>query len=87
MYLASEAETFPVVMGGNAGALSVLGAWAMRDLRDRREGEDTESDLFGVIAIAVVLALMPLLEVTADVWAGITGAAIGCMVGLLLPKR
>jgi membrane associated rhomboid family serine protease len=87
LYAASEAETLPLAMGGNAAALGVLGAWAMRDLRDRREGEDTESDLFGVIAIAAVLGLMPLLEVTADVWAGLTGAVVGCVAGLLLPKR
>ena len=87
MYLASEAENFPLAMGGNAAALGVLGAWAIRDLRDRQAGEDTESDLFGVIAIAAVLVLMPLLELTADAWAGLAGAVVGCLVGLLLPKR
>ena len=87
MYLASEAENFPLAMGGNAAALAVLGAWAIRDLRDRQDGEDTESDLFGVIAIAAVLVLMPLLELTADAWAGLAGAVLGCLVGLLLPKR
>ncbi|HZO58613.1 MAG TPA: zinc ribbon domain-containing protein [Solirubrobacterales bacterium] len=87
MYLASEAETVPLAMGGNAAALSVLAAWAVRDLRDRREGEDTETDLFGVFAIGAVLFLMPLLEITADVWAGIAGAAVGVVAGFLLPKR
>ena len=87
MFLASEAETFPLAMGGNAAALGVLGAWTVRDLRDRQAGEDTETDLFGVIAIAAVLVLMPLLEVTADPWAGLAGAALGCVAGLLLPKR
>ena len=87
MYAASEVEEIPLAMGGNGAALSVLAAWAIRDIRDRREGEDTESDIFGVIAIAAVLGLMPLLEVTADVWAGIIGAGVGCIAGLLLPKR
>jgi membrane associated rhomboid family serine protease len=87
MYLASEAENLPLAMGGNAAALGVLGAWAIRDLRDRRDGEDTETDLFGAIAIAAVLGLMPLLEVTADAWAGLAGAAVGCVAGFLLPKR
>jgi len=77
----------PLAMGGNAAALSVLAAWAVRDLRDRREGEDTETDLFGVFAIGAVLFLMPLLEITADVWAGIAGAAVGVVAGFLLPKR
>ena len=30
---------------------------------------------------------MPLLEVTADAWAGLAGALVGCVAGLLLPKR
>ena len=87
MYLASETADFPVAMGGNASALGVLCAWLIRDLRDRQSGEDTESDLFGVIAIAAVLGLMPVLEVTADAWAGLAGAAVGSVAGLLLPKR
>jgi membrane associated rhomboid family serine protease len=87
MYLASEAETFPLAMGGNASALGILCAWLVRDLRDRQSGEDTESDLFGVVAIAVVLGLMPVLETTADAWAGLAGAVTGSIAGLLLPKR
>ena len=87
MYLASETANFPIAMGGNASALGLLAAWGIRDLRDRQSGEDTETDLFGVMAIAVVLALMPLLEVTADAWAGLAGAAVGSVAGLLLPKR
>jgi membrane associated rhomboid family serine protease len=87
MYLASETSDFPVAMGGNASGLGLLCAWAIRDLRTRQAGEDTESDLFGVVAIAVVLGLMPVLEVTADAWAGLAGAAVGSIAGLLLPKR
>ncbi len=87
MYLASETANFPVAMGGNASALGLLCAWAVRDLRDRQSGEDTESDLFGVIAIAAVLGLMPVLELTADAWAGLGGAVVGSLAGLLLPKR
>ena len=87
MYLASETANFPVAMGGNASALGLVCAWAIRDLRDRQSGEDTESDLFGVVAIAVVLGLMPVLEVTADAWAGLGGAVVGSLAGLALPKR
>ena len=39
-----------------------------------------------MIAIAAVLGLMPLLEVTADAWAGLAGAAVGALAGLLLPE-
>jgi membrane associated rhomboid family serine protease len=87
MYVASEAVELPVAVGGNASALGLLCAWLVRDFRDRRAGNDTESDLFGVVAIAAVLALMPVLEPTADAWAGLTGAVVGCVAGLLLPQR
>jgi membrane associated rhomboid family serine protease len=87
MYLASETADFPVAMGGNASALGLLCAWLARDLRDRRAGEDPETDLFGVVAIAALLAVMPVLELTADPWAGLAGAAVGAVAGLLLPRR
>src|SRR3972149_539539 len=87
MYLATVAEDFPIAMGGNGAALGLLCAWGVRDVRDRRSGYDTESDLLGAAAIAVVLALMPLLETTADAWAGLGGAAVGLLAGLLLPQR
>ena len=88
MYLASEAATFPVAMGGNASALGVLCAWAVRDLRDRQAGEDTETDLFGVIAIAAVLGADAAARGRPPTpWAGLAGAAVGCVAGLLLPKR
>jgi membrane associated rhomboid family serine protease len=86
-YLASEIETFPLVLGGNGSALGLLCAWLVRDLRDRRGGYDTESDLLGVAAIAGVLAVMPLLETTASEWAGLGAAALGAFAGLLLPER
>ena len=58
----ARSADFPVAMGGNASALGLLCAWLVRDLRDRRAGEDTETDLFGVVAIAACSPLMPLLE-------------------------
>jgi membrane associated rhomboid family serine protease len=87
IYLASEAESFPIIFGGNGSALGLLSAWLVRDLRDRRSGYDTESDLLGVAAIAAVLAVMPLLETTAHELAGFAGAATGALLGLLLPTR
>jgi membrane associated rhomboid family serine protease len=87
MYLASEIEAFPLAMGGNGAALGLLCAWLIRDFRDRRAGDDPETDLFGVIAIAGVLIAMPVLETTADAWAGLGGAAVGGIAGLLLPQR
>jgi membrane associated rhomboid family serine protease len=87
VYLATVVEDSPTVFGGNGSALGLLSAWFMRDLRDRRGGYDTESDLLGVAAITAVLALMPLLETTANFWTGLGGAAIGALVGLALPER
>jgi membrane associated rhomboid family serine protease len=87
MYLATLAESFPVALGGNGSSLGLLGAWLVRDLRDRRSGYDTDSDLLGVAAIAAVLAAMPLLDTTANAWTGLGGAALGCLAGLALPER
>jgi len=87
MYVASETADFPLAMGGNASALGLLSAWLVRDLRDRRAGEDPETDLFGVAAIAAVLLAMPILETTADPWAGLTGVVVGAAAGALLPQR
>ena len=87
MYLATVLEDLPVAIGGNGSALGLLAAWLVRDVRDRRAGYDTESDLLGVAAIAAVLALMPLLETTADAWVGLGGAATGALIGLALPAR
>jgi membrane associated rhomboid family serine protease len=87
MYLATVTADFPLAMGGNASALGVLCAWLVRDLRDRRAGDDPETDLFGVIAIAALLVAMPVLELTADPWAGLAGAAVGAAAGVLLPQR
>src|SRR5215217_6019737 len=49
-----------VAMGGNAGALALLAAWAMRDVLARRRGEEDDADLLGTLAVAVLLVLMPL---------------------------
>jgi membrane associated rhomboid family serine protease len=87
LYLATLVEDLPVALGANGSALGLLCAWLVRDLRDRRGGYDTESDLLGVGAIAAVLALMPLLETTANEWAGLGGAATGAVLGLVLPSR
>jgi membrane associated rhomboid family serine protease len=87
LYLSTLIEDFPVAYGANGSALGVVCAWAVRDLLDRRSGEDTESDLLGVAAIFAVIALMPLLEPTANEWAGLGGAVTGAVLGLALPSR
>jgi membrane associated rhomboid family serine protease len=87
LYLATLIEATPIALGANGSALGLLCAWLVRDLRDRRDGYDTESDLLGVAVIGVVLTLMPLLETTANAWVALGGVAAGAVLGLALPAK
>lgn len=87
MYVTTLVEDFPIAMGGNGAALGLVAAWAIRDWRDRSEGDDTESDLLGAGVIAAVLLLIPLIDDTASWSAGLAGAATGALAGLTLPRR
>jgi membrane associated rhomboid family serine protease len=87
MYLTTAIEDFPIALGGNGSALGLMAAWFVRDLRDRRAGFDTESDLLGVAAIAAVLLAMPLLVRSAEGWVALGGGSLGCVLGLALPSR
>jgi membrane associated rhomboid family serine protease/ribosomal protein L40E len=87
MYLETVVSDVPEALGGNGAALGLLCAWLVRDLLARRKGEDTETDILGAAAVAVVLALMPLLEPTSSAWAGLGGAVTGALLGLVLPAR
>src|SRR3954470_9069340 len=69
-------------MGGNAGALALLAAWAVRDLLARRRGEDVDADLLGVAAFAVVMLLLPAAVREANALAGVGGALAGLVMGL-----
>jgi membrane associated rhomboid family serine protease len=87
IYLVDQLEDFPIAFGGNGSALGLACAWLVRDLRDRRSGYDTESDLLGFAVIAAVIAAMPLLETTASEAVAAGGAATGALLGLALPQR
>jgi membrane associated rhomboid family serine protease len=82
--LAAAAASDPVALGGNGAALALIAAWAVPDLRERRQGEDTDSDLTGVAVIAAVLLLMPLASPSASPIAGAAGGVIGLLLGLVL---
>ena len=86
MALVLAAPSSDVAMGGNAGALALLGAWAMRDLLALRRKEEIESDMLGVAAFAVLMALMPVAVPAADPLAGIGGAVTGLVLGLVLAR-
>ncbi len=73
---------FPVVEGANAGALALLTAWAAPDLEAARAGEHYEGDLLGTAAIAALLLAIPFARQEVSWLAGVTGGALGLVVGL-----
>jgi membrane associated rhomboid family serine protease len=73
--------------GANDVALALLAAWSVRDLLAARRGEEVESDLLGVAAIAVVLAFLPAAVEEAHPLAGAGGLVSGLVLGLLLSRR
>ena len=76
----------PVVLGGNAGALALLAAWAAPDLRAARAGDYYEGDLLGAGALAALLLAMPFVRGEASWLAGVAGGLIGLLVGLGLQR-
>jgi membrane associated rhomboid family serine protease len=86
MLIAIAGGDADLALGGNGGALALLGAWAVRDLLGRRRGEEDDSDMLGVLAIAVVLLLLPLASNEASALAGVGGGAIGLLLGFPLAR-
>jgi membrane associated rhomboid family serine protease len=75
-----------VALGGNAAALALLAAWAMRDVLARRRGREDDADMLGTLAIAVLLVLMPLATDDANALAGLGGGVVGIVLGLGLAR-
>ncbi len=86
MALVTVVDENAIAVGGNAAALAMLAAWAMRDILGRRAGREDESDLLGVLAIAVLLVLLPLATDQANSLAGLGGGVIGIVMGLGLAR-
>jgi membrane associated rhomboid family serine protease len=84
--VASAVYSDAVVSGGNGAALCLLAAWAVPDLEAARAGLDYEGDLLGVAAIAAVLLALPFAQPQASWLAGITGGAVGLVLGLGLRR-
>lgn len=76
------------VSGGNAGALALLAAWAAPDLQAARREHYYEGDLLGAGVLAALLLAIPFALVLAEAsWlAGVTGGALGLLVGLGLQR-
>jgi membrane associated rhomboid family serine protease len=90
MFAAIAAGDADLALGANGAALGLLAAWSVRDLLGRRHGIEDDSDMLGVLAIAVVLVLLPLAAAEASAVAGLAGGAIGLVLGLglaRLPER
>src|SRR4051794_13606255 len=75
-----------VAWGANSSALALLAAWSMRDVLARRRGEEDDADLLGVLAIAMVHVLIPLVATEANSLAGLTGGVVGIVLGLILAR-
>ncbi|MGA2163865.1 MAG: rhomboid family intramembrane serine protease [Solirubrobacteraceae bacterium] len=71
----------PIVSGANAGALALLAAWAIPDLRAARAKRYYDGDLLGAATIAAVLLAMPFARLEAGWLAGVTGAVVGLVLG------
>ncbi|MGH2853758.1 MAG: rhomboid family intramembrane serine protease [Solirubrobacteraceae bacterium] len=78
---ALAAYPVPLVSGANAGALGLLAAWAVPDLQAARGRRYYDGDLLGTAACAAVLLAMPFARLEASWLAGVTGAAVGLVVG------
>jgi hypothetical protein len=78
------AYPFPVVLAGNGGALALLSAWSVGQLLELRETGEVEADLIGAAVIAVVVALMPLVDTNVSWLADGVGILAGASLGLPL---
>jgi membrane associated rhomboid family serine protease len=79
---AAAVDVESLVFGSHGAALGLLCAWLVAVLlqRSRAEGDD-DADLLGVLVIAAVLLLVPLLSQGSAI-AGLFGAAFGALAGL-----
>jgi membrane associated rhomboid family serine protease len=76
-----------VAAGGNGVALGLLGFWLMIVRAEARAQFAEPLDVVAVTTVAVVILLMPLVEVTADPIAGLTGGLLGLLLGHLAARR
>jgi hypothetical protein len=81
MAAAMVASSDPVALGGNGAALAMIVAWAIPDLIALRRREEIDGDLIGTVAIAAVVALMPLAVTQASWVADGVGVLVGVVVG------
>lgn len=79
---AAAVDSSSLVFGSHGAALGLLCAWLVPAALARRRGEgDDDADLLGVLVIAAVLLLVPLMS-QGSALAGLFGAAFGALAGL-----
>jgi membrane associated rhomboid family serine protease len=86
IWATAAAYDFPVVLGANGAALAMLVAWAIPDVLSLRRGEEIEGDLLGTAAIAIVVALMPLVVRDSSWIADGVGVLGGLALGIPLAR-
>jgi membrane associated rhomboid family serine protease len=79
-------RTYSAISGGNGAALGLLAAWAIPDLKAARASFYYEGDLLGAGAIAAVILAMPLALAEVSWQAGVTGGALGLLLGFVLHR-
>jgi membrane associated rhomboid family serine protease len=80
-----EDPTEYAILGANGAALGMLCAWLVDDRMAARRGEERDNDLLGVYVIAVVLVLLSVTTEAANIGVAVGGAAVGALLGLVLP--
>jgi membrane associated rhomboid family serine protease len=84
--VAEAVYAFPLVTGGNAGALALLAAWAAPNLLAARSGDYYEGDLLATAAIGAVVLAIPYARPEVSWLAGVCGGALGLTLGLGLSR-
>jgi membrane associated rhomboid family serine protease len=79
--IADARDEVAAVAGGNGMALGALTAWLAIRRSEARGAIDRDYDTVGVAVAAAVLLALPIFETTADVFAGLAGAAVGGLAG------
>ncbi|HEX6457943.1 MAG TPA: rhomboid family intramembrane serine protease [Thermoleophilaceae bacterium] len=83
-FAAVKLDEFHAAIGANGAALGLLCAWLVDDRLAARRGEDRGNDMIGVIVIAAVLLLVPIMTDQASAIAGVAGALAGAALGVPL---
>jgi len=83
-YVSVRVDDLQLAMGANGAALGLLCAWLVDDRLASRRGEDRGNDLLGVIVIAAVVLLLPIMTDQASVVAGVVGGLTGAVLGVPL---